>query len=185
LQAAALAAAVAADNSRAEAIFISGATSKHQQPSFNGIFDPTREKSLDGRILYKNRFDPTTVIEHFGGKWQVKNVGHKGQDSSFASVTGFCPFEACKSKVWQVANGDAFEDQPSVKMVTGAEAEAQASGCSIVAVVSITHLSISHSPRTSLQHTLSFPPSIIFALVHCLSLISLVFFDCRPLRLLL
>ncbi len=66
------------------------------------------------------------MIEHFGGKWQV-NIG---QDISFAAVTGFCPFEACTSKVWQVANGGAldFEEQPSVKMVTGAEAEAQASG---------------------------------------------------------
>ncbi len=185
LQAAVLAAAVAADNSRAEAIFISGATSQHQQPSFNGIFDPTGEKGLDGRVLYKNRLDPTTVIEHFGFKWQVKNVGHIGQDTSFAWVTGFCPFEACKSKVWQVANGGEFEDQPSVKMVTGAEAEAQASGGLIVAVASITHLSTSHSPRTSLHRTLSFPLFILINLLHCLSLIALVFFVCRPLCLLL
>jgi hypothetical protein len=162
LQAAELAAAIAADNSRAEVIFISGATSEHQQPSFNGIFDPTGEKSLDGRIIYKHRFDPTTFIEHFGFKWQVKNVGNLGQDTSFASVTGFCPLEACKSKVWLVANGDEFEDQPSVKMVTGAEAEAQASGGLIAAVVSIPHLSTSHSPRTSLHRTLCHflpPPS--------------------------
>ncbi len=127
MQAAELAAAVAADNSRAEAIFFSGATGKFSV-FVNGIFDPTGEKGLDGRILYQNRFDPTTVIQHFRGRWQIKDRSVIGKNNRFAEVSGLCPFEACKSKEWEVGNGGAFENQPGVKMVTGAEAEAQASG---------------------------------------------------------
>ena len=137
MQAAALAAAVAADNSRAEAIFISGATSKHQQPSFNGIFDPTTEKSLDGRILYKNRLGNGSFgggqdiwIVHAAGRWLFQNEVGKGTDVSVAMFRGGCALEDCKEKVLSVLDGKAFEEQPNVEMVTGAEAEAQASGAS-------------------------------------------------------
>jgi acetyl/propionyl-CoA carboxylase alpha subunit len=95
----ALAAAVAADNSRAEAIFISGATSQHQQPSFNGIFDPTGEKSLDGRVLYKHRSVSDIWIEHVNGDWSILHESWKGTERSFAYFHGGCAFEACKEKI--------------------------------------------------------------------------------------
>jgi hypothetical protein len=105
--------------------------------NINGFFDPTGEKSLDGRVLYTKRFYSAVVIEHFAGKWQVKGVSDKGKNMRVAEVPGCCPFEVCKSEVWQVGNGGALEEQPSVKMVTGAEAEAQASSCLSVAIFSM------------------------------------------------
>jgi hypothetical protein len=125
------ASAIAGDNSRAEVISIGGAGGNFS------FFYPTGEKSSDGRVIYKNRVDPTFVIEHFGGKWQMKPISVIGKNIRVAEVSGCCPLEACKEKVWQVANGDAFEEKPSVKMETGAKAEAQASGGSIVAFFSM------------------------------------------------
>jgi hypothetical protein len=165
-------------------IFISGATGEYSGRLF-GFYEPTGKKNSDGHIMYKNRFHPNTVVEHFGGKWQLKDVSNIRKNIRFAEVAGFCPFEACKSKEWEVANGVALEHQPSVKMVTGADAEAQASGCFIVAVVSIPLSATSHSPKASLQHMPPFSPSIFFTRVLCLTLIALVFFVCRPLSLLL
>ena len=136
MQAAALAAAVAADNSRAEAIFISGAIGKFSA-FINGIFDPTTEKSLDGRILYKNRSGNGSFgggqdiwIVHAAGRWLFQNEVGKGTDVSVAMFRGGCALEDCKEKVLSVLDGEAFEEQPNVEMATGAEAEAQASGAS-------------------------------------------------------
>jgi hypothetical protein len=138
LQAAELAAAVAADNSRAEAIFISGATGKFSD-FINGIFDPTGEKGLDGRILYKNRSGDGSSggkggfwIVHAAGRWMFQNELGKGTDVSVAMFRGGCALEACKDKILSVYDGEAFEEQPDVKMATGAEAKAQASGASSI-----------------------------------------------------
>ncbi len=125
------ASAIAGDNSRAFVISISGASGKIS------FFDPTGEKSSDGRFIYKNRFDPTVVIEHFGGQWQIKPISVIGKNLFIAAVSGCCALEACKEKVWQVANNGDAEDQLSVKMVTGSEAEAQASVCLIIAFFSM------------------------------------------------
>ncbi len=135
-----LAAAVAADNSRAQTIFISGATGKFSA-FINGIFNPTGEKSLDGRVLYKNRLGDGSLggggedvwIVHASGRWMFQNEVGKGTDvsRSFAFFQGGCALEDCKEKVLSVLDGEAFEEQPNVKMATCAEAEAQASaqGC--------------------------------------------------------
>ena len=125
-----LAAAVAADNSSAEVIFISGACGYH---AINGLFDPTGERSLDGRVLYKHRSVSDIWIEHVNGDWSVLLESWKGTERSFAFFHGGCALEACKEKIMSVDTaGDGFEEQPNVKMATGAEAEAQASGASSI-----------------------------------------------------
>jgi hypothetical protein len=106
----------------------------------NGFFVPAQEKKkgLDGRVIYFNRGDASVLIEHLGGRWQVKNAKHKGTNKCHASVEGGCALEACTSRAWKVEE-DAFLDGcigkslvniPGVKMVTGAEAEQKVSDCS-------------------------------------------------------
>jgi hypothetical protein len=132
LQAAEFAAAVAAENSRAEAIFISGATGPNVL-NINGFFEPTGEKSPDGRILYKKRFSvPAIWIAHSSGKWRIQPESSKGTVGSYAHFVGECALEACKEKVMSVYDGKAYKEQPDAKMATGAEAEAQASDVSSV-----------------------------------------------------
>ena len=124
--AAAEARAVADGNARAGPVFISGATGPHAS-SINGFYVVTEEKSLDGRLVLSKRGDPSMCIEHRGGKWDVKDVSSKGKDACMASVAGGCTLEDCTSRVWKVATGKGWEDQPSVKMATGslvAEADA-------------------------------------------------------------
>ena len=120
-------AVVAADNARAGPVFISGAAG----PRFvliNGFYTVTEEKSSDGRVVLSKRGDASICIEHILGQWQVKNVSSKGTDASMAFVQGGCALEDCTSRVWRVANGKEWEDQPSVKIATGSEAERQVSG---------------------------------------------------------
>ena len=74
-------------------------------------------------------FFPSMLMEHFGGKWQVKPVSHKGTDICYAFVAGGCALAACTSRQWKVHNGETLSDAPGVKMVTGAEAERKVSGC--------------------------------------------------------
>ncbi len=157
------------------AIFISGATGNFSG-YINGMYDPSGKKSSDGHVLYKNRFDPTTVIEHFGGKWQIKDESAIGQNSRLAEVPGFCPFEVCKWNVWQVGNGGAMEEQPGVKMVTGAEAEAQASGGFIFSSYKTALSSTASSPAISLHRNPPLPPSILFFHDQVLPLIGFFFF---------
>jgi len=78
--------------------------------------------------VYSKCGDASMCIEHCGGVWQVKPVADKGKDECSAFVTGGCALEACTSRVWSVWDGKTFHDQPSVKMVTGAEAERAVSG---------------------------------------------------------
>jgi hypothetical protein len=124
---------VAEDNARAGPVFISGATGPRAEV-INGFYEATEEKGLDGRVVYMKRGDGSVCIEHFGGLWRVKFVSWKGTNMALADVIGFCAFEACDSRVWRVwVGGKVFQDQPSVKMLTGAEAELQVSGCSTFA----------------------------------------------------
>ena len=101
-------------------MFISGATGVNAAV-INGFFEPTQEKGLDGRALYAKRGDASLCIEHYGGRWQVKAVSHKGKGSAWAYVAGGCGLEACTSRVWRVWDGKAFHDAPSVKLVAEAE----------------------------------------------------------------
>ena len=124
---------VAEDNARAGLVFISGATGPRAEV-INGFYEATEEKGLDGRVVYMKRGDGSVCIEHFGALWRVKFVSWKGTNISLADVIGLCAFEACASRVWRVwVGGKVFQDQPSVKMLTGAEAELQVSGCCKVA----------------------------------------------------
>jgi hypothetical protein len=125
-QAAAFARAVADDNARASAVFISGATGPNAKIAY-GLFEPTEEKGADGRILYTKRGDASKIIEHFDGRWQIKYAQNKSKNSCFASVGGCCSLEARAGDVWRVVVSGVFQDQENVKMVTGAEAEAQVS----------------------------------------------------------
>ena len=119
VQTAAEATAISNDNARAAPVVISGATGPHAA-LINGVLEPTQEKGLDGRVLYRKRGDGSVWLEHFGGKWMVKAVSSKGTDNCTAYVAGGCAAEACTSRMWRVAGG-GFHDAPSVKMVAGAE----------------------------------------------------------------
>ena len=121
--------AISADNARAAPVFISGATGD-MAASFNGFYEPTQEKGLDGRVLYAKRGDASMCIEHYGGNWQVKPVTNKGKDAAWAYVAGGCGLEACTARVWKVTEekGPGFHDAPSVKLVAGAEAQRQVRG---------------------------------------------------------
>ena len=119
--------AVAADNARAGPVFISGAAGMFSA-GINGFYTVTEEKSSDGRVVLSKRGDASMCIEHFAGQWQVKKVSSKGTSACLAFVQGGCALEDCTSRVWWVDNGKEFEDQPSVKMATGSEAERQVSG---------------------------------------------------------
>ena len=131
---------VAEDNARAGLVFISGATGP-MADVINGFYEATEEKGLDGRVVYMKRGDGSVCIEHFGALWRVKFVSWKGTNTALADVIGLCAFEACASRVWKVWDGGKeFQDQPSVKMLTGAEAEQQVSGCCTVAREHNTHV---------------------------------------------
>ena len=110
-------------------MFISGATGP-KAAFINGYFLPTEEKGVDGRVLYSKSGDGSIVIEHFEGKWQVKNVSGKGTAACMASVAGGCALAGCDSRVWRVNDGKAWGDQACVKMATGADAELQVSDAS-------------------------------------------------------
>ncbi len=99
--AAAEARAVARDNARAEPVFISGATGDGAA-LLNGVLEPTEEKGLDGRVLYRKCGDGSMCMEHFGGMWQVKSVSSKGTGDCWAFVAGGCAAEACTSRPWRV-----------------------------------------------------------------------------------
>jgi hypothetical protein len=126
--AAAEARAIADGNARAGPVFISGATGP-RAAAINGFYEVTEEKSLDGRLVLSKRGDPSMCIEHHGGDWQVKDVSSKGKSACKAYVAGGCALEDCASRVWRVSNGNGFDDQPSVKMAIGREAERQVGCC--------------------------------------------------------
>ena len=109
-------------------MFISGATGPNAA-KINGFYAPTQKKGLDGRVLLSKRDDANMCMEHFGGIWRVKIVSNRGNDACSAYVAGDCALQDCASRVWKVLDG-TFQDQPSVKMATGSEAERQVScGC--------------------------------------------------------
>ena len=107
----------------ADCLFISGATGIHAG-AINGGYDRTGEMCI-GYALYRKRCDPGIIMEHRGEDWEVKPVSSKGTGGCIAFVKGGCAAEACTSRMWKVADGATWQDAPSVKMVTGAEAQRQ------------------------------------------------------------
>ncbi len=123
--AAAVAEAIGQDNERAVSVHFSGFTSTEAAVA-NGWFDPTQKKGLDGRVIYQNRGDTSLLIEHSGGRWQVKDVSSKSQGISLAYIEGGCALEACISQRWMVmSEAKTFVSAPDVKMLSGAEAGQQ------------------------------------------------------------
>ena len=103
----------------------------------NGLYSSTQEKGQDGRTLYRKSGecgDEALCIEHFGGRWRVKNQSDRGSVACFAYVEGGCALEDCRSRTWKVSDGKDFVDQPSVQIVTEEEAKSQASGRSVLAI---------------------------------------------------
>jgi hypothetical protein len=108
-------------------VFIRGATGLYSL-YINGLFDPTEEKSSDGRVVYKKRDHANTIIEHFKCRWQIKDVSQKDSLIRFAEVGGCCELQACKwQPSWKVLEYRDSIEQETVKIFSGAEAEAQAS----------------------------------------------------------
>ena len=107
-------------------MFISGATGSLASV-VNGYYEPTEEKGADGRVMYKKRGDGGLCIEHFDGVWEIKYSSKKAINFREAYVIGGLAFESCASRVWKVydCSEKKWVEQPSVKMVTGAEAERQ------------------------------------------------------------
>ena len=117
--------AVAEGNARAGPVFISGAGGMYSA-GINGFYTVTEEKSCDGRVVLSKRGDASMCIEHYAGRWQVKDVSWKGTRACMACVQGGCALEDCTSRVWKVDdgirvhNGKEWKDQPSLKIMTGA-----------------------------------------------------------------
>jgi hypothetical protein len=129
--AAAAAASFIKENAKADHIFISGVQGVNSV--INGLYLPTQETGQDGRVLYRKSGDEALCIEHFDGRWCVKNQSDRGSVACFAHVEGGCALEDCRSRTWKVSDGEGFVDQRSLQMVTGEEAKSQASGGSVLA----------------------------------------------------
>ena len=103
---------------------ISGATGV-SAALINGVLEPTQEKGLDGRVLYAKRGDASVCIEHYAGKWSVKDAACKRMDAFWANVAGGCGLEACTSRVWTsfdvIGDGEALHDADDLKLVAEAE----------------------------------------------------------------
>jgi hypothetical protein len=110
-------------------VIISGATGQ-MAPFVNGIFDPTKKKGLDGRVLYAKRekthtYDetPTVWIEHQMDMWCVKPASARGKDQNWANVAGGCGLEACTSRVWNLWDDTLKTYNCAADMKLVAEAE--------------------------------------------------------------
>ena len=92
----------------------------------NGLYSPTQETGQDGRILYRRSGDlgdEALCIEHFEGKWQVKNLSDRGSGACRAYVEGGCALEGCCLRTWKVVDGEYFVEKPGVRMATVSEAD--------------------------------------------------------------
>ena len=128
------AAAIRKDNSKAADIFISGFEGRNHV--IDGLYSPTQEKGQDGRVLYRKSGesgDQALCIEHFEGRWRVKNQSDRGSVACFAYVEGCCALEECRpqkcfSRTWKVSDGKHFVEQTSVEIIVkGRKSKSQAS----------------------------------------------------------
>ena len=93
--------------------------------AINGLYLPTQETGQDGRVLYRKSGecgDEALCIEHFEGRWRVKNQSDRGSGMCCAYVEGGCALEDCRCRIWKVVEGRDFVDQSSVQMVAVVEA---------------------------------------------------------------
>ena len=67
--------------------------------------------------------DQALCIDFFEGRWQIKNQSDRGSGACLAYVEGDCALEDCRSRTWKVVDSDDFVDEPSVRMVTVADAD--------------------------------------------------------------
>ena len=121
-------------------IYISGATGSNGA-LVNGAYDAST-KRRDGSQVFIKRGEEGWCIEHRGvfnlpvaasasraGVWQIKPLDFKGSNKCYAYLLGGCPLEACASRVWHVADAGVMQEQPSIQMLVGDEAEQMVSGC--------------------------------------------------------
>jgi hypothetical protein len=126
---AAVALSIAEDNARAVPVLISGATGFFKK-YMNGLFTPSSERSLDGRVVYKKCDNTHMIIEHHQGQWAIKLLEDKGLSAMHGCVVGGCALESCVGRVWFVACGSdsgKWEEQPEVAISFGADVELQVS----------------------------------------------------------
>ena len=136
MQAVAAARVIAEDNARAGPIFLSGfatiapaanaaaaAAAAVPDVPVNGLFDPSKERGKDGRVIYVKRSDGSMIIEHRAGSWHMKPPDFKGLEACLAFVPGGRSLEMCLPHAWHVHDGKLWVEQASVRMVKGAEAE--------------------------------------------------------------
>ncbi len=130
--AAGVARGIAEDNEGAGPVFIFGATGALCSV-VNGYYEPTEEKGVDGRVMYRKVGDGGVWIEHFEGYWQILGFLVSFQTVRFAETPGLCSLEFCAERYWKEFDVDPnfsfrqthSREQSSVKMVTGAEAVQQ------------------------------------------------------------
>ncbi len=115
-------------------MFFSGATlsAGPDAAKINGVFEPTQEKGLDGRVLYAKRGDARVIIEHHGGFWRITHASWKGKNNTYAHVPGGAALEACRTLVWDVWNGNEYVAAPGFNMCR----EAEVSRCSQPQIIS-------------------------------------------------
>jgi hypothetical protein len=192
-------------NDASSFVFISGATGDWGE-FVNGGYDRTSE-IINGYPVYIKRFAPNICIAHWWDVWGVTKVEYKGTRKYAAIVKGRCALEDCVSRMWTVAPSLTSHDgnsrlpffsnfsftwpkMPSVKMVTGAEAERAVSGPCIGAArhrltlkthlypsfphpsLRCCHLSLSSSHSAPVRDTQ--PPSLLRRLLHTLLRIPLL-----------
>jgi hypothetical protein len=121
---AAVACSIAEDNARAVPVLISGAAGPYEK-SMNGLFTPSSERSLDGRVIYKMCHSAHMIIEHHDGQWAIKPLPDKGVGAMQGGVVGGCAFESCNGRVWFVGNSGKWEEQPEVAISFGVDVEVQ------------------------------------------------------------
>ncbi len=109
------------DNSNATFVHISGLVGS--AACGNGLYTPQPSDIFCSRVRYKkeHRFGnastatPTLAssgaaddwwLEHYGGRWQLKQSRHKGTGWRWANVLGGIALEACGSHVWRVSHID-------------------------------------------------------------------------------
>ncbi len=112
------------DNTNATFVHISGLVGS--AVCGNGLYKPQPSDIFCSRVRYKKerRFEnasimqtvtPTTAssvaaddwwLEHYGGRWQLKQSRHKGTGWRWANTLGGTALEACGSHVWRVSHID-------------------------------------------------------------------------------